>query len=286
MQLSCFAMERSESSMDLNHFRVNKLTQHIYRIVDALDVCCYLVVGQERACLLDTCTGVGDLKACVESITKLPLTVIVSHGHMDHCGGAGWFDRAYMCHSELPILKIHRDVSYRCRFFNDHLSLNLLESDFLPVPEAMFLDIPEGMELELGGVTVKLLLSAGHTPGMICPLIVEDRVLIIGDACDDNVLLFDPFSSSVRVYMQNLQKLQALDGCYDQVLGNHGVFTFPKELIDNVLECCRMILNREDLHIPTQTLGARMYSCCATGPDGLRLDGKPGNVLYSDEKVC
>jgi len=271
--------------MDLNQFQVKKLTEHIYRITDALDVCCYLVVGENQACLLDTCTGVGNLKDCVRSVTGLPLTVVVSHGHMDHCGGAGWFDRVYLCHSELPILKIHSDISFRCSFFNGHLGLNLKETDFLPVPQDRYQDIPDGMTLDLGGVTVQLLLSVGHTPGMICPLIPEDRVLIIGDACDDNVLLFDPFSSGVSVYMENLQQLKNLDSCYDQVLGNHGIFTFPKELIDNVLECCRLILRREDAHIPTETLGARMYSCCATGPDGLRLDGKPGNVLYSDEKV-
>lgn len=271
--------------MNLNQFAVTQLSQHLYRIVDAMDVACYLVVGQEGACLLDTCTGVGNLKACVEEITKLPLTVVLSHAHMDHCGGAGWFDKAYLCHSELPILKIHRDIPYRCSFFSSHLGLELKERDFLPVPEDMFLDIPEGMELDLGGVTVKLLLATGHTPGMICPLIEEDRALIIGDACDDNVLLFDAFSSSVRVYMAYLQKLIDLGDRYDHIYGNHGAFTFSRELIDNVVDCCHQILERRDARIPTQMLGAQMYSCCAIGADGLRLDGKPGNVLYADEKV-
>ena len=68
--------------MNLNQFTVTQLSQHLYRIVDALDVACYLVVGQEGACLLDTCTGVGNLKACVDEITKLPLTVVLSHAHM------------------------------------------------------------------------------------------------------------------------------------------------------------------------------------------------------------
>lgn len=120
---------------------------------------------------------------------------------------------------------------------------------------------------------------------MICPLIPEDRVLIIGDACDDNVLLFDNFSSSVGKYMAYLQKLRDLDSEYDLVLGNHGVFSFPKALIDNVLECCRLILSHQDSHIPTKMLGGEMYSCHPIGADTLRLDGKPGNVLYSDEKV-
>lgn len=271
--------------MNLNEFRVTKLSEHLYRIVDALDVACYLVVGQQRACLLDTCTGVGNLKQCVEKITRLPLTVVLSHAHMDHSGGAGWFENVWMNHSELPILAIHRDIAYRCSFFNGHLGLNLQECDFLNVPDGGYQDAPEDMELDLGGVTVKLLLAKGHTPGMICPLIPEDRALIIGDACDDNVLLFDKFSSSVRVYMQYLQKLVDLQDCYDHIYGNHGVFTFSRELLDNVADCCRMILEHRDARIPTQMLGAEMYSCCPIGTDGLRLDGKPGNVLYSDSKV-
>ncbi len=49
--------------MDLNQFKVIKLSEHIYRIVDALNVACYLVVGEEKACLLDTCTGVENIKS-------------------------------------------------------------------------------------------------------------------------------------------------------------------------------------------------------------------------------
>lgn len=271
--------------MDLNAFSVQKLSAHIYRIVDALDVACYLVTGSHSACLLDACTGVGDLRSCVESITALPVTLILSHGHMDHCGGAGWFEKVYMRKTEQPILKIHSDLSYRASFFSSHLGLDLKEADFLPVSGDRFSDIPEEMALDLGGVTVELLPFPGHTPGMICPLIPEDRALIIGDACDDNVLLFDSFSSSVRTYRDNLQKLKERQRCYDHIWGNHGLFHFSMELIENVLECCDLILCHQDAHIPTNMLGAQMFSCRPIGPDTLRLDGKPGNVLYSEEKV-
>lgn len=271
--------------MDLDQFKVEKLSRHLYRIVDALDVACYLVKGEKAACLLDTCTGVGNIRACVENITKLPLTVVLSHAHMDHCGGTGWFENVWMCHSELPILEIHGDLAYRCSFFSSHLGLDLKEEDFLPVPMEGYLDIRSDMELDLGGVTVQLLHAPGHTPGMICPLIPEDRALIIGDACDDNVLLFDPFSSTVGEYREQLQKLKDLKDQYDHIYGNHGVFVFPEALIDNVLDCCRAILDHTDAHIPVQMLGAEMYSACPIGEDTLRLDGKPGNVLYSEDKV-
>ena len=57
------------------------------------------------------------------------------------------------------------------------------------------------------------------------------------------------------------------------------------ELIDNVVDCCHQILEHKDAHIPTKMLGAEMYSCHEIGADGLRLDGKPGNVLYADDKL-
>ena len=60
---------------------------------------------------------------------------------------------------------------------------------------------------------------------------------------------------------------------------------FTRELIDNMVDCCHQILDHRDARIPTQMLDAQMYSCCAIGVDGLRPDGKPGNVLYSDEKA-
>ena len=98
--------------MDLNRFTSEKLTVHVYRIVDALDVACYLVAGEEKACLLDTCPGEGNIREYVETITGLPLTVVLTHAHMDHCGGAGFFDRVYLKESEKPILATHKSQAF------------------------------------------------------------------------------------------------------------------------------------------------------------------------------
>lgn len=100
--------------MDLNQFKVEKLSEHLYRIVDALDVACYLVVGDQEACLLDTGTGVGNVRACVEGITDLPLTVVLSHAHMDHCGGAGWFEADFQYVTEITEQTGRRRRQCRC----------------------------------------------------------------------------------------------------------------------------------------------------------------------------
>ncbi|MBR6206545.1 MAG: MBL fold metallo-hydrolase [Oscillospiraceae bacterium] len=271
--------------MDLNRFTSEKLTDHVYRIVDALDVACYLVVGEEKACLLDTCPGEGNIRKYVETITGLPLTVVLTHAHMDHCGGAGFFDRVYLKESEKPILATHKSQAFRADFFSEHHGLSLSPEDFAPVPEEVFEDFSDGMVLNLGGVSVELLPFPGHTPGTVCPFIPEDRTLIIGDACDDNVILFDRYSSTVSEYRENLKKMIERQGEYDRILGNHGCFEFTMELLENVLECCDRILAGTDAHLAVHMLGEDLLSANAIGENELRLDGKPGNILYSEEKA-
>lgn len=66
--------------------------------IDEFDcVSSFMVVGSERALLLDVGTGIGDLKWVVENrITDKPYQVAVSHNHGDHIGGAGFFDEIFI----------------------------------------------------------------------------------------------------------------------------------------------------------------------------------------------
>jgi len=67
------------------------LASGVYRISDFRTANCYLVVGNEKAMLIDMGTGVGDLKGFIRTITPLPLIVVATHGHVDHIGGCGQF---------------------------------------------------------------------------------------------------------------------------------------------------------------------------------------------------
>ena len=50
----------------------------------------FVVVGDERALVLDTGTGIGDLRWVIENrITDKPYDVVITHNHGDHIGGAG-----------------------------------------------------------------------------------------------------------------------------------------------------------------------------------------------------
>ena len=54
---------------------------------------CYLLCGETEAVLIDTGLGISDLRAIVDSLTRLPLTVLTTHVHWDHIGAHRLFAR-------------------------------------------------------------------------------------------------------------------------------------------------------------------------------------------------
>src|SRR5271169_3383886 len=67
----------------------------------------YLIVGRTRAVLFDSGSGTRDISGVVASLTRLPVTVIVSHLHFDHLGGIAPFGHVAMI--DLP--ETRADVS-------------------------------------------------------------------------------------------------------------------------------------------------------------------------------
>ena len=59
---------------------------------DSEEVKSYLVLGSDRAALIDTGMGLAISGRLVEEITPLPISVIQSHAHNDHIGGAWQFE--------------------------------------------------------------------------------------------------------------------------------------------------------------------------------------------------
>jgi glyoxylase-like metal-dependent hydrolase (beta-lactamase superfamily II) len=51
-----------------------------------------LVIGRDKAALIDTGCGIGNLRQAVEAVTDKPVIVVNTHTHLDHLGGNRQFD--------------------------------------------------------------------------------------------------------------------------------------------------------------------------------------------------
>lgn len=132
----------------------------VYLITDYNFDSMYLIVGTQKAILLDTGMGTGDLKGFVSELTDKPIEVVISHAHPDHILQANQFDKVYMSDKEKEIVKI--------------LNINVDVSGFI--------DIKEGDRFDLGGRIIEVIELPGHTPGSIVLLDRENRLLFTGDA--------------------------------------------------------------------------------------------------------
>jgi glyoxylase-like metal-dependent hydrolase (beta-lactamase superfamily II) len=96
-----------------NYFLVKEMVPDIYGFTNCA-VASFLIVGKEKALLFDTGYGVADLKEAVEIITRLPLYVVNSHGHVDHSSGNFRFPGPYYMHkADLDVYHQHNTPEFR-----------------------------------------------------------------------------------------------------------------------------------------------------------------------------
>ena len=82
-------------------------TYAIREVGCAGEVNMYLVVGKKRAALIDCGYGGIDLPAMIRTVTKLPVTVICTHGHIDHAFGSWMFEDVYLHPLDMEVYKEH-----------------------------------------------------------------------------------------------------------------------------------------------------------------------------------
>ncbi len=270
----------------MEFFRYEKLSDKVIRIIDFLNNCCYLVIGDERACLIDTLDGFGDLKEYCKQFTNKAIFVILTHGHLDHTGGCYFFDEVFIHEKEKTMFKEMNNVEFRLkRYANDPQTRNVPIKDFNLTYSKELKNIENEMIISLGGISIQTIVVAGHTKGIVVALIKEERMIIFGDACGVGVLLMGENSTTISEYKKSLLHLKKFEDQYDTILRNHGTFSSQKILLDNVITCCDNILQGKTTKNVCYSHGMKFYLAEPIDENGNRIDGKEGNIKYFEENA-
>lgn len=265
-------------------YDVEQISQHVTGITDVTGVRCFLVQGTERALLIDTGTGAGNLKDTVDALTTLPYQVVLTHGHVDHVGGAWAFDEVYLSPKDNDLVKYHVTLENQLGYIGA-IAPQVLEEvkrqNAIGEAEYALQPLTDGMEFHLGELDVKAIEVTGHTQGMTCLLIKQERMLILGDACNGRVFLFDDEASSVVQYRESLNALLMIEASYDTALFSHGPALQSKDMVKGCIAVADEILEGKDDKIPFYFMGKTAYMAKAVQGDGIsRQDGGIGNIVY------
>ncbi len=168
-------------------YRLAEGTYALYEPNQFEEAISYLVLGSERGVLIDAGTGIGDIRQAVEELTDLPVSVVLTHEHYDHIGGAYRFDEiaAPSNPAGLEVLSQGRDNASLQGYLTDEYLWKPLPQGFdgatwtiPPITPTQLLD--EGDTIDLGGRMLEVIETPGHSPAHICLLDRENRLLWTG----------------------------------------------------------------------------------------------------------
>lgn len=275
-----------------NFYSVEHINSRMDAIRSRTGEIMYLIRGAERALLIDTCLGVGQLRPLVESLAGLPLTVWITHGHVDHALGAPAFADCgvYMNAADRGFYSTQTPIAVRQGYIEMLLGAepgSWADAEYVP-PAApdFFLDLHDGDVADLGGIHAEAYSLPGHTAGTMVVLIPEERVLITGDAANNVTFVYDDYSLDLESYRENLAAVaRRLEGRYDRCFIMHNAIEAASDLLTNLTALCDDVLAGTDDRVPFAFNGKNVCFAKAIGPDFMRLDGKAGNLVYNPGRI-
>jgi hydroxyacylglutathione hydrolase len=180
----------------------------------------YLVEGNDKAVLIDAGTKIADLDKIVASITKKPIMLVATHAHPDHTGSAiNYFPDLYINPADAA-------------------------SSFVANYKGKVRDLKDGEIIDLGGRTLEVVFTPGHTPGSTTFIDKKAGYGFSGDSFGSgNLLLFGTFST-LRATCQKTSALMEKDGIKFLYPGHFfGKNAETKQRVDDIATISKDVLS-------------------------------------------
>ena len=201
--------------MEPSNTTVKRVSSGVWALEQEI-VRCFLIVGQQRALLLDTGAEACDLMGMIREITPLPLVVLNTHGDGDHTAN----------NNQFRDIHAHPDEFATIRRFRPDLT-----STLHPITALSAFD--------LGDRVLHVIETPGHTPGSICLLDRKNRILFSGDTLSYGPVFLCGEHRDIHTYRETLVKLMTMGG-FDTIYPCHS--TCPVSLSVTAIFRSRLLL--------------------------------------------
>lgn len=231
--------------MNQSVYTVEKLNDTTFRIDECGRDSCYLLLGSERALLIDCSLGTGELPTLIRALTSLPVTVAATHAHGDHVGAGHQFDAVFVPEEEITLnFRIQNLRCYRRKLLSNTMKKQGITEKNITgsVLRAKWLPMEDGKVFELGDRTVRTFRTPGHTQGGTCFLDETQQMLFVGDSVCPvlpmNIYRCLPLSA----WLPGGERILALAKQGNRIFCGHGDGRIPEELLEQQIAWVREIL--------------------------------------------
>ncbi len=233
----------------------------------------YLFIGTEKALLIDTFYGEGNLRQFVEDLAGMPVMVANTHGHFDHTGGNAYWEHVYISAEGQKDMKVALGEEHKKAFLA------------MPHPDYTATTIGDGYVFDLGGRTVEVIDIPCHHPGSVAFLDSQTGFLCSGDELEPGqVLLGSGGPDKIAKHKRNMEKLYKRIDEIKFVCPAHNGSPCDPELISDYIELDTRILNGTAQIMPNMAgfgYGPKPRKFRPEDPDQVRAQYGGASICYA-----
>jgi glyoxylase-like metal-dependent hydrolase (beta-lactamase superfamily II) len=230
-------------------FHARPVARDTWLVAEPGHVNSWLVAGRDRAVLVDTGLGIAPIRPVVEALTAAPVDVLHTHAHFDHVGSDAEFAGVAIHPAGVAELRAGTSAAERRRYLayarrmlaaadayraldRDFFHLLSADSDPHPLPDGVeqWWDPPpapepallaDGDVVDLGGRTLTVLHTPGHSPDSVCFLDDRDGLLLAGDTVNTGPIYAQAPESDLADFAASTARLAELADDVSLVLMGH-----------------------------------------------------------------
>ncbi len=211
-------------------YKIEKISENTYRFDENGRANCYLIVGSEKALLIDGCWGIGDLKQTIGEITDKPVIAVATHRHPDHTCGLRQFEEYYVSERD--------NTAYNRRLENRLFGMAMVLAEKQKIrpyhnkKPGRALPLNDGDVFNLGDRMIEARSIPGHTAGSMMFLDHTQKLMFTGDDVNPKLWMQGNGATTLEEWKIGAQKvLDYMKQGYTAWIGHLDGRQTPEQLV-------------------------------------------------------